>query len=156
MEDEILTKEELILLRKFKRNLFDTYWDNAPTFYAHVLPHPNLEIGKRGLVGDEEKSGIVLAFGATACKEISSLEDYLYVELQFGYTWEKLIIPWDSIFRFYDKSQNIISQMKVAFEPIDFSVTSSNPNAKPIKQKKVKEKNNDSNVIQVDFGAKKK
>ena len=155
MEDEILTQEEIILLRKFKRSLFDTYWDNAPTFYAHVLPHPSLEIGKRGLVGEEEKSGIVLAFGATACKEISSLEDYLYVELQFGYTWEKLIIPWDSIFRFYDKSQNVISQMKVLFEPLDFSTPSSAVLAKPVKPKKAKTKN-DSNVIQVDFGAKKK
>ncbi len=156
MEDQELTKEEIILLRKFKRNLFDTFWDNAPTFYGHVLPHPSLEIGKRGLVGDEEKSGIVLAFGATACKEISSFEDYLYVELQFGYTWEKLILPWDCIFRFYDKSQHIISQMKVVFEPLNFSNTGSGISAKQIKSNKVKEKNTDSNVIQVDFGAKKK
>lgn len=157
MEDTELTEIELKELRKFKKELFNIYWDNASTFYAHVLPHPNLEIGKRGLVGEEEKSGIVLAFGATACKEISSFDDYLYAELQFGYSWEKLIIPWDSIFRFYDKSQNIITQMKIHLQPIDFSgEKKADEDKKQTKQKKMKSKSNDSNVIKVDFGANKK
>ena len=29
-------------------------------------PHPNLEMGKPGLVGNEKESGVVLAFGSTA------------------------------------------------------------------------------------------
>ena len=83
--------------------------------------NPILEMGKRGLVGNEKESGVVLAFGSTAVRDISSQSDYLYAELQFGFSWEKLIIPWDCVFRIYDKGQNAITQLKILTDELDVS-----------------------------------
>ncbi len=153
MDEEKLGIEDLKVLRKFKLDLFQNYWDNSVTFYAHVLPHPSLEIGKRGLVGEEKTSGIILAFGQTACREVASEADYLFAELQFGYTWEKLFIPWDAVYRLYDKNQFVITQMRVQLDKIDFGFGNSEPKAEPVKKKKAV---SDSKVIEVDFGAKRK
>ncbi len=148
--EQDLTETEIRMLRDFKIQLFDTYWEKFPTFYLHVLPHPNLEMGKRGLVGNEKESGVVLAFGSTAVRDISSQLDYLYAELQFGFSWEKLIIPWDAVFRIYDKGQNSITQLKVFADELDFSKSQSAPK-KPEKKKDTIE----SKVIEVDFTRKK-
>ena len=107
-------------------------------------------MGKRGLVGNEKESGVVLAFGSTAVRDISSQTDYLYAELQFGFTWEKLIIPWDAVFRIYDKSQNAITQLRVFADELDFSKSEANPK-KPQKKKDTIQ----SKVIEVDFTRKK-
>jgi hypothetical protein len=149
--DEILSKEEVKSLREFKSRLFDLYWEKFGFFYLHVLPHQSLEIGTRGLVGKEKESGVVLAFGPSACKEISSQQDYLYAELQFGYKWEKLIIPWDCIFRIFDKPHNSITQLKVLFDHPIFDDTQTEK--KP--QEEISKKQ-ESNVISVDFTGKKK
>ena len=145
MEDKI-TPEELKLLREFKSRLFDMYWEKFGFFYLHVLPHPNLEIGSRGLEGKEKESGVVLAFGSSACKDLSLQPDYLFAELQFGFKWERLIIPWDSIFRIFDKAQNSICQLRVVTDfPID-PKKDSKPEAPKEEPKK---------VIEVDFSKKK-
>lgn len=154
-EEKDLTLEELKALREFKMNLFQTYWENSASFYAHILPHPNLEIGKRGLQGDENLNGILLAFGQTATKEISSQPDYLYAELQFGYTWEKLIIPWDCMYRIYDKSQYAITQMRVILRDIE-SLSATTKSSKSKKTTKEKSTPTDSKVIEVDFSRGKK
>ncbi len=92
MESEI-TLEELKNIRSFKNDLFKLYWEKFGTFYMHVLPHPQLKIGKRGLVGDEKESGIVLVFGPKAVREVQAMELELFAELQFGYNWESVNIP---------------------------------------------------------------
>lgn len=148
--EQDLTETEIRTLRDFKIQLFDTYWEKFPTFYLHVLPHPNLEMGKRGLVGNEKESGVVLAFGSTAVRDISSQLDYLYAELQFGFSWEKLIIPWDAVFRIYDKGQNSITQLKVFADELDFSKSQSAP-----KKQEKKKDTIESKVIEVDFTRKK-
>ncbi|HMV41359.1 MAG TPA: ClpXP protease specificity-enhancing factor SspB [Leptospiraceae bacterium] len=150
--EQDLTETEIRTLRDFKIQLFETYWEKFPTFYLHVLPHPNLEMGKRGLVGAEKESGVVLAFGSTAVRDISSQADYLYAELQFGFNWEKLIIPWDAVFRIYDKGQNSITQLRILTDEIDFS----NSESKTKKVEKKKETPSESKVIEVDFTARKK
>lgn len=149
--DEILSKEEVKALREFKSRLFDLYWEKFGFFYIHVLPHQSLEIGSRGLVNKEKESGVVLAFGPSACKEISSQQDYLYAELQFGFKWEKLIIPWDCVFRIFDKPHNSITQLKVVFDHPVFD----NPSGDKKPQEEVAKKQ-ESNVISVDFTGKKK
>lgn len=149
--DEKLTAEELKSLREFKNRVFDLYWEKFGFFYIHAVPHPQLSIGTRGLVGKENEVGIVLAFGPTACKDISLQSDYLYAELQFGYKWEKVFIPWDCIFRIFDKSHNSITQLKVIFnEPI--SLNSSEPKEKETPKVQARE----DNVISIDFTSKKK
>ena len=148
MEDDPITFEELEALRRFKVSLFDLYWEKFGFFYIHVLPHPELQMGSRGLVGKEKEGGVVLAFGATACKDISSEEEYLYAELQFGMKWEKLLIPWDSVYRIFDKTQNSLTQLRVLKEPYFHKDL-----PKPPKKNKA-EKSSDSNVIQIDFSKK--
>lgn len=137
-----ITPEEKKMIREFKSSLFNIYWERFGTFYLHIIPHPNLEIGKRGLVGEENEAGIVLVFGPQAVKELSLEPDYLYAELQFGFTWEKLIVPWDAIFRIYDKTQYAISQLKTFEDEITFE---------PYKEKPPEPKPVESKVIQVDF-----
>ncbi|MEM7179639.1 MAG: ClpXP protease specificity-enhancing factor SspB [Spirochaetota bacterium] len=139
---EKVTPEEKKIIREFKAKLFDSYWEKFGTFYLHIIPHPNLEIGKRGLVGEEKEAGIVLVFGPQAVKELKAEADYLYVELQFGFAWEKLIIPWDAIFRIYDKAQHCITQMRTFEDEITFEPFKEKPKPKPPESK----------VIQVDFG----
>ncbi|MDX1957268.1 MAG: ClpXP protease specificity-enhancing factor SspB [Leptospiraceae bacterium] len=151
MEDKI-SSEELKYLRDFKSRLFDLYWEKFGFFYIHVLPHPSLEMGARGLIGKETESGVVLAFGQSACKDISSQSDYLFAELQFGFKWEKLIIPWDAVFRIFDKSQNSVTQLRVIFdEPIFEDNKQDKTEVKSIKKSSA-----DSKVIEIDFSSKKK
>lgn len=148
MDELKLTTDEVKRLREFKSRLFDTYWEKFGFFYIHVIPHPSLEIGTRGLVGKESEMGVVLAFGASAVRDISSQPDYLYAELQFGFKWEKLIIPWDAVYRIFDKTQYAVTQLRVILDSPLF--------VEPEEEKKeTKKPDIDSKVIEVDFTKKK-
>ena len=136
-----ITPEDIRQLREFKSEIIEVYWERFGTFYLHLMPHPDLVIGKRGLVGDEKEMGIILVLGPKAVKSYTLDETFLYCELQFGYTWEKITAPWDCVFRLYDKTQNSVTQMRFFSEPFA--------------EKKEKERIDDSNVIKVDFGGKK-
>lgn len=138
-------EEDIKLLRDFKQRLFQLYWEKLGVFYIHVLPHPNLEIGRRGLVDKEREAGIVLVFGTSSVKGLVQRIDHLAVDLQFGATWEKLLIPWDAIFRIYDKGQLAVTQLKVFNDKI---------NIDPVIDKKAIKIDTESKVIQVDFGKK--
>lgn len=147
-------KEEILTLRKFKRSLFDLYWDGFGTFYVHALPHNQLVIGKRGLVGEEKETGIVLVFGPKGgVRNLDAGEEWIYAELQFGYIWEEVFIPWDCIFRYFDKTQTTLTNMKVfTTEQTEVfkELSSGEKTADSTKG------DQSSNVIQVDFGSKSK
>ncbi|WP_411821492.1 stringent starvation protein B [Leptospira sp. 'Mane'] len=151
-----LSPEEITTLREFKRQLFTLYWEKFGIFYIHVMPHPKLEIGKRGLLNAEKESGIVLVFGDKAVKVLDSQPDYLFAELQFGSTWEPTILPWDAVFRIYDKFQNSASQLR--FLQVDSGLDGP-PTKDGKKTDSAKEPNKldfseEGNVIRVDFGGK--
>ncbi|MCT8335506.1 ClpXP protease specificity-enhancing factor SspB [Leptospira sp. 85282-16] len=145
-----LTQEEITTLREFKRDLFNLYWERFGVFYIHVMPHPKLEIGKRGLLNAEKESGIVLVFGDKAVKVLDSKPDYLFAELQFGSAWEPTVIPWDAVFRIYDKFQNSATQLR--FLQVEVAPGAEETNTKPKVAKP--EITGDGNVIRVDFGGK--
>ncbi|PJZ83432.1 ClpXP protease specificity-enhancing factor SspB [Leptospira harrisiae] len=147
---EKLTEEEITTLREFKRDLFNLYWERFGVFYIHVMPHPKLEIGKRGLLNAEKESGIVLVFGDKAVKVLDSKPDYLFAELQFGSAWEPTMIPWDAVFRIYDKFQNSATQLR--FLQVETTATQEENVSKPKVTKP--EVSGDGNVIRVDFGGK--
>lgn len=149
---ETISPEEILNLRDFKRELFHLYWEKFGVFYLHVMPHPGLIIGKRGLVGAEKESGVVLVFGDKAVKFLESKSEYLYADLQFGASWESTTIPWDAVFRIYDKFQNSASQLR--FLQIEPSLPESNPTKS--QRAEGKEISDDGKVIRVDFGGKKK
>ncbi|UZN09233.1 ClpXP protease specificity-enhancing factor SspB [Leptospira santarosai] len=153
-------KEEILTLREFKRSLFDLYWEKFGTFYLHALPHRQLVIGKRGLVGDEKEVGIILVFGPKGgVRNLDVGEEWIYAELQFGYIWEEIFIPWDCVFRYFDRTQTTLVNMKVfALEQTQeiFRGLSSKEKTTPTDKKEGDAKSDQSNVIQVDFGSKSK
>ncbi|MCZ8154539.1 MAG: ClpXP protease specificity-enhancing factor SspB [Leptospira sp.] len=153
---QTLSPEEITNLRQFKRQLFNLYWEKFGVFYIHVMPHPKLEIGKRGLLNAEKESGIVLVFGDKAVKIIDSHADYIFAELQFGSTWEPTVIPWDAVFRIYDKFQNSASQLR--FLQLDSGLDTDPKSESDKPQGKVEptkhEYSEEGNVIRVDFGGK--
>lgn len=148
-----LTPEEILNLREFKRDLFNLYWERFGIFYIHVMPHPKLEIGKRGLLNAEKESGIVLVFGDKAVKVLESKADFLFAELQFGNTWEPTTIPWDAVFRIYDKYQNSATQLR--FLQLETPTNLSDSQINKTKATLAKQEAGDDNVIRVDFGGKK-
>ncbi|MBW0435341.1 ClpXP protease specificity-enhancing factor SspB [Leptospira yasudae] len=151
-------KEEILALRKFKRSLFDLYWDQFGTFYLQAVPHPQLVIGKRGLVGDEKESGIVLVFGPKGgVRRLDLQEEWIYAELQFGYIWEEVFIPWDCVLRYFDKTQQTLTNLKVfTTEPEILQDFRSGEKTVTTEKKEDDTKDDKSNVIQVDFGSKSK
>ncbi|MDZ4726255.1 MAG: stringent starvation protein B [Leptospira sp.] len=154
---QTLTPDEITTLREFKRQLFNLYWEKFGVFYIHVMPHPKLEIGKRGLLNAEKESGIVLVFGDKAVKIIDSHADYIFAELQFGSTWEPTIIPWDAVFRIYDKFQNSASQLRFlqldsGLDSVPTKPTKNTDKPEPSSKPDYSE---EGNVIRVDFGGKK-
>ncbi len=154
MTEGNLTLEEIITLRAFKRSMFDLYWEKFGVFYLHVMPHPQLEIGKRGLVNAEKEHGIVLVFGDKAVRDIDSKENYLYAELQFGSKWESTIVPWDAVSRIFDKFQNSVTQIR--FLQTDEAPKDKSDFATDSKKKTTTEASSGSgdNVIRIDFGGK--
>ncbi|TGK20026.1 stringent starvation protein B [Leptospira fluminis] len=158
--------EDSAVLREFKKQLFSLYWERFGTFYLHAMPHPDLKIGKRGLIGDEPESGIILVIGPRATRDIRIEEDWVYAELQFGYTWEQVFIPWDSVFRYFDKSQQTVSQMRIFLGKLEdrrsaedgqsSGTTSSELPQEEVSESKSKGKKRKDNVIEVDFGSKNK
>jgi len=147
-KEEPLTPEEIDSLRAFKRGLFDLYWDKFGVFYMHVMPHPKLEIGKRGLTAAEKENGIVLVFGDKAVRDLDNKKDYLFAELQFGARWEPTIVPWDAVSRIFDKFQNSLTQLKFLMSEEPFRHEECRP---PSPTKTVEEH---GKVIRIDFGGK--
>lgn len=152
-----ITQTELKELREFKSEAIELYWEKFGTFYIHIMPHPHLIIGKRGLVGEEKEQGIILVLGPKAIKDYSIDEEFMYCDLQFGYTWEKLTVPWDAIFRIYDKNQNSVTQIRF-FTSLLHAIDQKAPKTGKTKKGKAKdtESIDESNVIKIDFGGKKK
>ncbi|PJZ48808.1 ClpXP protease specificity-enhancing factor SspB [Leptospira saintgironsiae] len=152
--------EDIQTLREFKKQLFSVYWERFGTFYVHVMPHPDLKIGKRGLVGEEPESGIILVIGPRAARDIKIEEEWVYAELQFGYTWEEVFLPWDGIFRYFDKSQQTVTQMRIYLGKPDVLPKKEEPSSAETKEEVSDPESGSSkrkdNVIQVDFGSKTK
>lgn len=61
------------------------------------MPHPDLIIGSRGLMGEEKKNGLVLVFSSYSYDKLSIEEDCVSVNMKFSGSWESLYIPVDAI-----------------------------------------------------------
>jgi hypothetical protein len=145
--DNKVSPEEKKYLREFKLKLFELYWEKFGTFFMHLTPHPNLNMGTRGLLKEEKESGLIIVIGPKAIRDVNTDKDYLYAELQFGFKWEKLVVPWDCVYRIYDKGQTSITQMRTFSEELSFQ---SFKEKQPEKPKAPLE----SKVIEVDFSKK--
>jgi hypothetical protein len=86
-------------LADIKRDLFYRLLDDAGRVFVHVRPSMELEIGRRGLVGDELNNGITLVFNSHMKFDWG---DYgIEAALVFGSTPEKCFIPTEAIDAIY-------------------------------------------------------
>ncbi|MCB4204993.1 ClpXP protease specificity-enhancing factor SspB [Deferribacterales bacterium Es71-Z0220] len=85
-----------------KLNILKEILYSSEKVYLHIMVHPELFIGKRGLIGKENEEGIVLVFGPQSYKNLEFEEDVIYVEMRFAGKWESLVIPVSAITTVFD------------------------------------------------------
>jgi len=95
--------------RRFKKAILDVLFQYCETFYIHCMPHPDLAIGRRGLLDREKTEGIVLVFGPHSTRQLSWDDRLMYCELQFN-RWEPVSIPYECVARMFDKDGQVIMQ----------------------------------------------
>jgi len=81
----------------FRLNVLKEILNSYEKFFIHLMPHPELIIGSRGLVGEEKKNGIVLVFSSYSYDKLSMEDDSVTVNMKFSGSWESLYIPVDAI-----------------------------------------------------------
>ncbi|MCB1173409.1 MAG: stringent starvation protein B [Leptospiraceae bacterium] len=159
-----MDKEGLRQHRAFKKDLLDVIFSHFETFYLHCMPHPNLVLGKRGLLEKEKSEGIILVFGPHSNRNLGWDEHFLYCELQFQ-RWETVQIPYESIARIFDKEGQIIIHSATMAEPEksgglislhrrNTESDATDTGAKSGPREPLKEQQKDTNVIHFDFGNK--
>lgn len=84
-------------MNEFRQNVFQEILKTYEKFYVHLMPHPELIIGSRGLLGDENKNGLVLVFGPNSYDKLSLESDCITVNMKFSGSWESLYIPLNAI-----------------------------------------------------------
>jgi hypothetical protein len=128
----------------YKKDILDIVFNYHEKFYIHVAPLPDVVIGKRGFVDQEQEHGIVLVFGNESYKNFEWDEKNIYVSMKFSGVWEDLIIPIGAIQAVFDNpvNPNFIFNFKIS-EEIETQ--------KKTKVTKIIKKDN---VISLDFGKK--
>jgi hypothetical protein len=149
------TVEDLKYNRSFKKAIFEVLLEQTETFYLHCLNHSELKIGTRGLLEKEKVDGIILVFGPYSYRKLSWDERGIYCEMNFG-KWEDVFIPFECIFRAFDKAGHFIMQfitMEVKEEKKENSFQQEDLN---VDHKKNPTKEQQNNVIKIDFKKHKK
>ena len=134
-------------LDDIKRDLFFRLLDDAGRVFIHVRPSMELEIGRRGLLGDELENGITLVFNSRMKFDWG---DYgIEATLAFGSTPEKCFIPTAAIDSVYSPELKV----ELTLEPVDDTARpKDSPGSKPVsKVKPLPAKKGEGNVIKVDF-----
>ena len=102
-------------LAEIKRDLFFRLLDDAGRVFIHVRPSMDLEIGRRGLVGEELKNGITLVFNS---RMKFLWGDYgIEATLVFGTTPEKCFIPSEAIDSVYSPEMKVELSMELTDRP---------------------------------------
>ena len=134
-------------LNELKRDVFFYLLDEVGRVFIHAQPSMDLEIGKRGLVGDELKEGITLVFNSKMKFEWG---DYgIEVTLVFGTAPEKCFVPLEAIDAVYSPERNIQFTLEVDDEPVDDDKV--DIKKKPAKKSAKPDVKSDGKLIQVDF-----
>lgn len=111
--------------------------------FIHVMPHEDLIIGRRGLIGDENQHGILLVFGKQSYKNLRLSGENLFVEMKFSGIWEELSIPMGCLYAIFDSSTNPEFIFNFRFDPKTKNETTT--------VEKSSTSNKDSKIIKVDF-----
>ena len=123
-------------LSDIKRDLFFSLLNDAGRVFVHVRPSMEIEIGRRGLLGDELKNGITLVFNSHMKFDWGPMG--IEATLVFGSTPEKCFIPNSAIDAIYSpelKVQLLMEQSDDITDPKDKikhdSVTSGKQHPQP-------------------------
>lgn len=110
----------------FQQTIFKDIISHYEKFFVHLMPHPKLIIGSRGLVGDEKKNGIVLVFSGYSYDKLNVDEDGITVNMKFSGSWESIYIPVESISAIFNDP--VKPEFMFSFKPQNA--------AKPVKETK--------------------
>lgn len=146
--------DEVIYNRQLKKAVLAAMFEACDTFYIHCMPHPELYIGKRGLIDKEKAEGIILVLGPYSTRDLELDEQFVLCDMQFS-GWESVAIPYECIVRMFDKSGAVIMQWST---PYSTDLQNDEIASRPEKQKSEPSRTNDKEdtVIKVDFSKKKR
>ncbi len=146
------TEEDLNYNKILKKSLFEVILEKTDTFYVHCMNHRRLSIGSRGLLENEKKEGIILVFGPYSYRNLDWDENAIYCEMNFG-KWESIVIPFECIFRIFDKAGHFIMQfLNMELDSYEKKLQKESLNSDSLKTKE----NSDDNIIKIDFSKKKR
>jgi len=111
-------------MNEFRQNVFKEILNNYEKFYMHLMPHPELVIGSRGLIGDEVTNGIVLVFSSLSYDKLMLEDEFITVNMKFSGSWESLYIPMNSISAIFNDP--VKPEFMFSFKPIIKNETSEN------------------------------
>ncbi|ADD68522.1 hypothetical protein Dacet_1758 [Denitrovibrio acetiphilus DSM 12809] len=103
-------------MNQFRQNIFQEILKNYEKFYVHLMPHPELIIGVRGLLGDENKNGLVLVFGPHSYDKLSLESDCITVNMKFSGSWESLYIPLNAVSAIFNDP--VKPEFMFSFKPV--------------------------------------
>lgn len=93
-------------MNEFVKQTLTLALEKFDRIYIHCAPLPDVFIGNRGFVGDENKDGIMLSFSEMSCKSFELDDNGLSAELRFGGAWENVFVPFDAIDAIIDDLQD--------------------------------------------------
>lgn len=128
-------------MNKFIENIISVSINNIDPVYVHALPHKDLIIGKRGLVGNEINSGIILSIGSKSALDLSFDKVGFYVKLKFAGVWQDVFVPYESICAIIDD----LSKPSFIFNFV------TNIENRKIEEKKENKNSHSNKVINFDF-----
>ena len=141
-------------LDNIKRDLFFALLNDVGRVYVHVIPSMELEIGRRGLVGDELENGITLVFNSKM--KFTWDEFGIEATLVFGTTPEKCFFPVSAIGSVYSPEidvQLVDGQVKLAEDKApspEKKISGKTKNKRTFKRSPSTDKH-EGKVIEVDF-----
>ena len=129
-------------MNRLKEKTISAALEMSGRIYIHASPHEELFIGKRGLIGQEEKNGIVLLISESSCRNLEIGQSGISAELRFAGIWENVFIPYESI----DAVLDDIGKPSFIFNyPLAKGASASSAEKAPEKEKKLAE------VVTLDF-----
>ncbi len=145
----LYTREDLKYNRSLKKSIFEVLLKETTTFYIHSKFHSSLFIGSRGLKEKEKEEGIILVFGPYSYRNLEWNEKGISCEMNFG-KWEMVFIPYESIFRIFDKAGHFI------FQFITFEITGEVEQTEKAQSQTEDSVEDADKVIKINFQKKKK
>lgn len=131
-----------------KLNILKEVLTSSEKVYLHIIAHPDLFIGKRGLIDKEKEEGIVLVFGHQSYRNLTFEDNFIYVDMRFAGKWESLAIPVTAVTTVFDSP---IAPTFVFNFNLPNVVHKNTDDKKTITSENKKTKNQSGKVIKIDF-----